>query len=98
MITLIYLTLVGIQMKQNPEPKTHDLSMQAWGRNYNVMNIHKKGMKVDLVGWCSGIKKGDYLLLRQGDGTTRYLVDDIRYEGDPEDMWFAETSFAPREF
>lgn len=98
MTTSTCLMLRDILMKNNPDSKTHDLSSQTWGRNYNVMNIHKEGMRVDLVGWCEGIKKGDYLLLKQGDGTTRYLVDEIRYEGDPKDMWFAETSFAPREF
>ena len=78
--------------------RNHDLSMQVWGNNYNVMDVRNKGMQVDLVGWCKGIKSGDYLLLKQGDGTTRYLVDSIRYVGDPDDMWFAETSFAPREY
>tara|TARA_B100001029_G_scaffold176974_1_gene180788 strand:- start:715 stop:951 length:237 start_codon:yes stop_codon:yes gene_type:complete len=76
---------------------THDLSEKSWGRNYNIMEIHEKGMRVDLVGWASGIKNGDYLLLKQGLGTTRYLVDSIRYCGDPIDMWFAEVSFAPRD-
>ena len=76
---------------------THDLSAKQWGRNYNIMEVHDKGMKVDLVGWASGIKNGDYLLLKQGDGTTRYLVDSIRYFDDPTDMWFASTSFAPRD-
>ena len=77
---------------------THDLSAQSWGNNYNVLEIQDRGMRVNLVGWCKGIKSGDYLLLKQGAGTTRYLVDSIRYESDPDDMWFAETSFAPREF
>lgn len=76
---------------------THDLSSKSWGRNYNVMNIIDNGMQISLCGWYSGIKTGDYLLLKQGDGTTRYLVDSIRYAGDPEDMWFAEASFAPRD-
>tara|TARA_Y100001938_G_scaffold148833_1_gene233680 strand:- start:2890 stop:3129 length:240 start_codon:yes stop_codon:yes gene_type:complete len=76
---------------------THDLSPKCWGCNYNVLDIKDKGMKVSLCGWHSGIKSGDFLLLKQGDGTTRYLVDSIRYCGEPDDMWFAEASFAPRD-
>ena len=77
--------------------KTHDLSPREWGCNYNVLDIGEGGLKVSLCGWSIGVSAGDYLLLKQGDGTTRYLVDSIRYAGDPVDMWFAETSFAPRE-
>jgi hypothetical protein len=75
---------------------THDLSSKTRGCNYNVMEIHDGGMRVDLAGWRSGIKNGDFLILKQTDGTTRYLVESIRYESDPNDMWFAEASFAPR--
>tara|TARA_A200000159_G_scaffold164552_2_gene194691 strand:- start:1299 stop:1538 length:240 start_codon:yes stop_codon:yes gene_type:complete len=78
--------------------KTHDLSPRAWGCNYNVLKIKDNGEKASLCGWHYGIKSGDYLLLKQGSGTTRYLVDSINYTGSPEDMWFAEISFAPREY
>lgn len=76
---------------------THDISRKTWGCNYNVMEIRNEGMSVDLVGWRSGIKDGDFLLLKQDNGTTRYLVESIRYESNPSDMWFATASFAPRE-
>jgi len=75
---------------------THDLSSKSWGCNYSVMKIHDGGMCVDLAGWYSGIKSGDFLLLKKTDGTTRYLVESIRYESNPNDMWFAKVSFAPR--
>ena len=75
---------------------THDISRKAWGCNYNVMEIRDGGMSIDLVGWHSGIKSGDFLLLKQDDGTTRYLVESIRYCSNPVDMWFATASFAPR--
>ena len=76
---------------------THDLSKKTWGCNYNIQELYDGGMKIDLVGWLSGIKSGDFLILKQQDGTTRYLVDSIRYCGNPEDMWFATASFAPRD-
>ena len=75
---------------------THDLSSKAWGCNYNVMQIHDGGMRVDLAGWHSDIKNGDFLLLKQTNGTTRYLVESIRYCSNPADMWFATAAFAPR--
>jgi hypothetical protein len=76
---------------------THDISKKSWGCNYNIMELRDGGMSVDLVGWRSGIKDGDFLLLKQDNGTTRYLVESIRYESNPSDMWFASVSFAPRE-
>jgi hypothetical protein len=76
---------------------THDLSGKSWGCSYNVMKIHDRGMRADLAGWQSGIKNGDFLILKQTAGTTRYLVESIRYESNPPDMWFAKVSFAPRE-
>ena len=75
---------------------THDISIKTWGCNYNVLEIRDGGMSVDLAGWHSGIKNGDFLLLKQDGGTTRYLVESIRYCSDPADMWFATASFAPR--
>jgi hypothetical protein len=74
----------------------HDLSGKSWGCNYNIMEVRDGGMCVDLAGWHSGIKNGDFLLLKQDEGTTRYLVESIRYCSDPTDMWFATASFAPR--
>jgi hypothetical protein len=82
---------------QNGAKMIHDLSGKSWGCNYNVMQIHDGGMRVDLAGWHSGIKNGDFLILKRYEGTTRYLVESIRYESDPSDMWFAKVSFAPRE-
>ena len=76
---------------------THDLSAQTWGSNYNLMEVRDGGMEVDLAGWKSGIKIGDFLILKQRNSTTRYLVESIRYEQDPADMWFATASFAPRD-
>ena len=76
---------------------THDLSAQTWGSNYNLMEVRDRGMEVDLAGWKSGIKVGDFLILKQRNSTTRYLVESIRYEQDPADMWFATASFAPRD-
>jgi hypothetical protein len=76
---------------------THNLTFRSWGHNYNITQYRNEGLEIDLTGWCHGIKNGDFLLFEQGDGTTRYLVESIRYCSDPTDMWFAAASFAPRE-
>ena len=77
---------------------THDFSLTYKGHNYNILDLEEGGLKGKLCGWASGISQGDFLILKNGSSTTRYLVDSIRYERDPADMWFAEVSFAPRDF
>ena len=76
---------------------THDLSGRNWGCNYNITQIYNRGTRLDLCGWHSGIKNGDYLILKNGTDTTRYKVDSVKYESNPQDMWSASVSFAPRE-
>ena len=76
---------------------THDLTSGEWGNNCIIRAVRDKGMELDLAGWRSGIKNGDFLILKQRNSTTRYLVECIRYEQDPDDMWFATASFAPRD-
>ncbi len=74
--------------------KTHDLSNRAWGNNYEVMSFN--GTQISLVGWAYGISQDDYLILQNGNTTTRYQVTSIRYLGDPKDMFEATAEFAPR--
>ena len=75
---------------------THDLSSREWGCNYNIIQIYKRGMNLDLCGWHKGIKNGDYIILKNGTDTTRYKVDLVKYESEPRDMWNASVSFSPR--
>lgn len=76
---------------------THDYSAKNryWGHDYTFepTNGGKTGR---MMGWGNGIKKGDYLLLQNGAGTTRYKVKSIKYFSDPSDMWSATVEFAPR--
>ena len=76
---------------------THDLSKKSWGCNYEIMSLENNGYNAKIAGWHSGIRNGDYLLLKNGDGSTRYKVSSIRYCSDPEDMFFATIDFSPRE-
>jgi len=77
------------------EPVTHDYTKRYWGHDYTFDPIDD-GKKARMMGWGRGIKKGDYLIFQNGKGTTRYQVKKIEYKRDPNDMWFADVEFAPR--
>jgi len=76
--------------------KTHDYTRRTWGHDCTTMAVTDGGRQLRLSGWGSGIEAGDYLILPNGDSTTRYQVEKIDYRMDPPDMWFAEATFAPR--
>jgi len=76
-------------------PRTHDYSKRYWGHDY-IFNPVDGGKRGQMSGWGEGIKAGDYLILQNGDATTRYQVTHIEYHNDPEDMWIADVKFAPR--
>lgn len=88
---------VDAQVERSPEPQTHDYTRKTWGHNYEVMAVKRGGMELRLCGWGHGIKEGDYLILENGSGSTRYKVESIAYRTDPPDMWFANAVFAPRQ-
>ena len=76
--------------------RTHDYTYKEWGHNYSIQSISDGGLNLSLVGWGCGISNGDYLLLKNGEDSTRYKVDAVEYCTDPHDMWFAELKFSPR--
>lgn len=81
------------------EPRTHDYSKREWGHDYVCRPIDPQGLRAKLTGWGNIIRQGDYLILEGNDpgSTTRYRVDEVRYEIDPKDMWHITASFAPRQ-
>ena len=78
------------------EPVTHDYTRRYFGHDFTITPIDG-GMRAKLMGWGTGIRKGDYLILPNGERTTRYRVDKVKYMLDPKDMWRIEASFAPRD-
>lgn len=76
--------------------QTHDYTRRTWGHDCTTLKVIDGGQRLRLSGWGHGIKAGDYLILPNGNGTTRYRVDSIDYQMDARDMWFAEATFAPR--
>ena len=77
--------------------KTHDYSVKEWGHSYNIIDIENEGMSLRLAGWGKGISNDDYIIIANGDDTTRYQISSIEYKNNPTDMWFASANFAPRE-
>jgi len=75
---------------------THDYSKTEWGHDYSVLENKSDGLSLRLAGWGAGLSENDYIILKNGEETTRYQINDIEYEGNPIDMWFASVSFAPR--
>lgn len=80
-----------------PEPPaTHDYSRTTWGHDYVIHQVIDNGQRLRVSGWGHGISNGDFIVMSNPPGTTRYRVDNIDYRCDPPDMWFADLSFAPR--
>lgn len=80
----------------NDRTQTHDYTKRTWGHDYTTLSVIDGGKRLRLSGWGRGIEAGDYLLLQNDGGSTRYQVESIEYRMDPPDMWFAEVRFAPR--
>ena len=93
MLTPLILRIFSLET----DMKTHDYSSPSWGHDYNVHSIEDEGLLISLSGWGKGISNNDYIIIKNGAGTTRYQINSIEYKYDPSDMWFASPSFAPRE-
>lgn len=89
--------------KDATNPRTHDFGpgRRGWGHDYSITKVHDGGQRIQASGWGDDgtiIKEGDYLLLdKDGQRSTRYRVEKIDREMDPNDMWHATLSFAPRQ-
>jgi hypothetical protein len=88
---------VAGQVERSVRPQTHDYTRRTWGHDYSTTAVIDGGMRLRMAGWGFGIEADDFLILPNGNGTTRYRVDSIEYRMDPPDMWFAEAVFAPRQ-
>ncbi|WP_339381337.1 hypothetical protein [Brasilonema sp. UFV-L1] len=42
-----------------------------------------------MTGQGKGVKRGDYIILRDSSNACRYQVEDIDYYSEPPDMWIA---------
>jgi hypothetical protein len=76
--------------------KTHDYSAKEWGHSCEITSIEDGGLNINLAGWGKGIASGDFIVIKNGEDTTRYKFKSIKYCNDPIDMWFGSLIFAPR--
>lgn len=76
--------------------KTHDYTSRYWGHDFYTLKIEDGGQRLVCGGWGRGISAGDFIIMPNGNGTTRYAVQRIEYKMDPPDMWSADLVFAPR--
>lgn len=82
-------------MTDREQGTTHDYTRRGWGRDY-TFSPKDAGRRGRMTGWGVGIRKGDFLILPNGDSTTRYRVRRIRYFLNPSDQWAADVIFWPR--
>lgn len=73
----------------------HDYRRRHWGHDFAVTHVAADGLRLSVSGWGDGIRRGDYLVLPNRAGATRYRVEEIAYAADPPDMWHAECRHAP---
>ncbi len=76
--------------------KTHDYSKPVWGHKVEILTIKDEGIHLRVSGFGNDVNVGDFLILPCEGSTSRYVVDDITYQVNPKDMWFAYLTFAPR--
>ena len=75
---------------------THDYTRRTWGHNYVFYPLDPAGLKAEMLGWGKGIQPGDYIILQNETGSTRYQFKCITYYQNPSDMWEGVVTFAPR--
>jgi hypothetical protein len=76
--------------------KTHDFTEFTSDRDY-VFEKADDITKGYITGQGKGIKPGDFILLRQGEDSCCYQVEQIDYYSDPPDMWMALVARVTRE-
>jgi hypothetical protein len=83
-------------------PTTHDLVKHVWGNGVSLtMPVPdpegQNAILLRIAGHShTKIVKGDYILLANGEHSTRYIVDEIDYMLDVTDMFKALVRFYPR--
>lgn len=76
------------------EPETLD-----WTRRNYALTTHDEGQTAHLTCWHNDGRMphvGDYLLLRNGDRSTRYHVEKVDWPWSEGDVCGVKVSFAPR--
>ena len=80
-----------------PPVTTHDLTRADYA--FTPEDDGRQG-RLACWGYPAGgpVRTGDYLILRNREGVTRYRIETMDYclDVDPPTMWMADLAFAPR--
>ena len=90
-ITSITDYLSNFQFLQTPKEvsqKIHDYTQLNPGEDYLFETI-EDGKKAYLTGQDHRLKRGDYIILPNNSGSSRYQVDSIEYYSEAPDIWIA---------
>lgn len=74
---------------KSPKNKTYDYTQLVYGRDYVFEAVEDNPAKGYMTAQCQGVKRGDYIILRNGSNSHRYQVEKIDYYSQPPDMWVA---------
>jgi hypothetical protein len=75
----------------------HDFTKTRWGHNVEFISMSDDGRSADAFVFGPHTPPGDYLILKNGEGTTRYQVVENKGRGmGPHDMRRVSLVFAPR--
>ena len=79
--------LVGEPPNWGPRatPRVHDFTRQRWGHE---LRFERGERAKRCFGWALGLRQGDFFLV-QRPGTRMYLIEQIQYDDDPVDLFFA---------
>ena len=69
---------------------------RTWGHDVVIDAVDDQGGAV-IIGWGYNVNVGDFLILPNGSGSTRYQVMNLLYKSNPVDMWRGQCQFALRE-
>ena len=77
--------------------KEHDFTKPQWGHSVEFIALTDDGLRADAFVFGPHIPPGDYLILKNGEGTTRYQVLENKGRGmGPSDMQRVSLVFSPR--
>ncbi|NMG05978.1 hypothetical protein DP117_03505 [Brasilonema sp. UFV-L1] len=89
-LNIIFLSFYNFVFnKRKPlQTKTYDYTQDINGRDYIFESVDNQ-VKGYMTGQGKGVKRGDYIILRDSSNACRYQVEDIDYYSEPPDMWIA---------
>lgn len=89
-LSVVVLSLVKnlLSKQKQQKNKTYDYTQSVCGIDYVFEPVDNQ-TKGYMTAQRKGIKRGDYIILRNGSSSYLYEVEEIDYYAEPPDMWMA---------